>query len=155
MIIKNDLISLKINAQGQIDSIQYRDHEMLQSFSWIWPNIQNNLWKGNAWEWIRDQNMLTLLATHFEDNQYQASIDIQCFIKLENNAIVIETLFSNVGLKTGHFDLITKPLLNTYDKNQTQVDIYYENHHDVELISGKEWTSKVQIVFTDLKKNKK
>lgn len=151
MVIKNDLITLKVNEQGQINSIIYRDHEMLRSFSLIWPNIENNLWKKITWEWIRDKNMLTLLATHFSDSQYQASIDIQCFIKLEDNKVLIETLLSNVGLNGGQFDLITKPLLNFYDKKQTEVQIYYENHHDIELKSGKQWKSHIQIVFSDIK----
>lgn len=127
MLIANNQFFLKTNEYGQISSIKFYDQEILfqdenklnQSFKMVWPilleenKIHDNFWNKLNWEWIRQDQSLTLLATHFSNEAYPFSIDIQCFITLDNNLIKIQTLFSNVGHSKATFNFALWPTFNT------------------------------------------
>lgn len=127
MRLEKDNIILETNGQGEIKSIKFLGQEILhdgsqwwtKTYPMIWPNIsfshgfevngknyelpKHGFWKEMQWQSIFEGDSISLLATHFADNRYPFTIDIQQNIAIEGDDVVVKTTFSNLSKEEAYF----------------------------------------------------
>lgn len=128
MKLSNQNITIETNSFGEINSIIFNEKEMLHDgkeywqkiYPMIWPMTsfsrafvvdginyeipKHGFWKELAWDQVYENGSLTLLATHHANDVFPFTIDIQHTITLEENKVIVKTLFSNLSKKTAYFN---------------------------------------------------
>lgn len=139
--LNNQNISLSVNQQGEIDSIQYQKQEILhqkekwwfKTYPMIWPNIsfstgfevkkqnyelpKHGFWKELTWQTFYEKDKLVQVATHVGNERYPFHIDIQHNISLKANQIIIKTTFTNFGKEKAYFSFGHHPAFKIDDQS--------------------------------------
>lgn len=128
MKLTNEHIAIETTENGEIRSINFSGKEMLHDgkeywqkvYPMIWPMTsfsrafvvdgqnyelpKHGFWNKMKWEQVYENDGLSLLATHFADETYPFTVDINHNIKLVDSKIVIATTFANLSKKNAYFN---------------------------------------------------
>lgn len=121
-------IELETTELGEIKSIKFHGQEIMHDGKewWgkiapiIWPNTsfshgfvvdgknyelpKHGFWKELKWDQIYEGDTLSMLTTHFPDERYPFTIDIQNNIAIEDNKVIFSTTFTNLGKEEAYFN---------------------------------------------------
>lgn len=171
MKLKNDLIDLSVSPNGEISSIKYKNQEILHDgkeywnkiYPMVWPNTsistafevdgknyklpKHGFWKELMWDGVYEGSSITMMATHFSNDIYPFSIDIQNNIEISNNEIIISTTFSNLGKDTAYFGFGHHPAFKIDDQSIFKV----ENKEKPQMINSEGKLLKDKIAIENVK----
>ncbi|WKX02673.1 hypothetical protein [Candidatus Mycoplasma mahonii] len=138
MKIENSKIIVQTNeTKGEISSILFKGKEILhttnikwkKTFPMIWPVLgiskawqingknydlpKHGFWKDIMWEFYKENDSIAMSGLHMANDIYPFTIDIQQFISIHDNSIMIETEFANVSFETAYFHFGLHPAFKT------------------------------------------